>query len=147
MKTFTPSLGFLAVVLLFGTTALSAQSSAVTTSLAKAGRHLGTASGEAFTASGASVAASGQVVSGIAAVPVWMSGGVVKGSGHVLTALGEGTTQTGAAIGRGADKLWDFSTGDAASRPPMARERAVPPAPGIVRKPKDPSPAEAMRAR
>jgi hypothetical protein len=147
MKTFTQSLGSLAVVLLFGTTALSAQSSATTTSFTNAGHHASAASGEASAASGAAVTGSAQAVAGVAAVPVWMSGVVVTGSGEVLKTVGNSAVQAGKSTVHGAEKMWDFASGDVASRPPMARERAVPPAPAVVRKAKDPSPAEALQAK
>lgn len=146
MKILLPSIGSLAVVLLFGTTAMSAQSCAATKSLVDAGHHAGVASGEASAAGGASITASAQSVAGVAAVPVWMSGAVVEGGGNVLSALGGSTAHAGAAATHGAKKMWDFATGDAASRPALARERAVPPLPVVVRKPKDVSPAEALRS-
>ena len=147
MKIFTQSLGSFAVVLLWGTTALSAQSHAAKTSAANATHHAAAASGEAFTASGDSVTASAGAVSSIAAVPVWMSGAALTGSGNLLAAVGGATVHAGVAVAHGAEKMWDFATGDPACRPALARERAVPPLTMAGSKTKDCSPGEAMRAR
>jgi len=144
MKNLTRSLGLLAVVLLFGTAASVAQSTAAGTALAKAGHNSGAASREAIRASGASIVASAHAAAGLTAVPVWMSGVVITGSGQVITAVGDAAVLSGAAVTRDAVKLWDFANDDSGSRPPLARERAVPPAPTAVPK-KDPSPAEALR--
>ena len=76
-----------------------------------------------------------------------MLGTVVTGSGYVLTASGDVALLSGAAVRDDAGKLWDFASGDPASRPPIARERAVPPAPILALKAKDPTPAEALRMK
>lgn len=142
MKTLTQMVGSLALFLILGAASLSAQSCAVTRSLGNASTHAGNASGEVLAAGGASVVASAQVVSGAVAVPVWMGGNVVSASGEALQA-------GGSAVARGAEKLWDFASGDPAMRPTMQRERAVPQVPAAPAKPvsktKDPSPAEAAQ--
>ena len=142
MKTRTQIGGSIALFLIVGAASLSAQSCAVTRSLGNASTHAGKASGEMLASGGASVVASAQLVSGVVAVPVWMSGKVASASGEALQA-------GGSAVAQGAEKLWDFASGDPAMRPTMQRERAVPPVPAVPAKPvsktKDPSPAEAAQ--
>ena len=147
MKIQNRSIGFFAVALFLGATALSAQSQAAAHSFAGAGRHAGNASGEAITASGASVVGSGQMVSTVGAIPLWMTGKAVTGSGKVLSVVSDSAKRAGGSMERGAERMWDFSTDDNASRPSLARDRKLPPpAPITAGRLQDVSPAEAMRS-
>ena len=88
-----------------------------------------------------------RVVSGVAAVPVWMSGAVVGGSGAVVSAVGESMVKGGDAAMKGADDMWDFANGDSAKRPAPNREKGLPPRVTTPEKAKDPSPAEMLGAK
>ncbi len=156
MKTSLKSVFSLALVLIFGAVALSAQSCAAVDHVSKAATHSGAASGEASAAVVDSGAASGKVVTTVAAVPLWMSGAAVQGSGTVVNAVGTASAQAGAAIVKGAEKMWDTSTGDPAQRPALNRSVGLPaakpaaaPAPTPAPAPaahRDPSPADALPA-
>ena len=150
MNTFTRSFRSIGLVLLLGTVGLSAQSCAAVNTLGNASGHALNASGELAASGAASVKGSVQAGSAIVAVPVWMSGAAVSGVGALSSALGESATKVGEKTIEGGDKLWDFAADDAAQRPAMERNRAVPPAPAAAPaktsgKAKDPSPAEALK--
>lgn len=147
MKIEKRSIGFCAVALFLGATALSAQSQAAAHSFADSGWHAGNASGESVKASGASVVGSGQMVSNVAAVPLWLTGKTVMGRGKVLSTVSDSAKRAGGSMERGAEKMWDFSTDENAFRPSLAREHALPPiAPVTAGRTKDVTPAEAMRS-
>lgn len=79
-----------------------------------------------------------RLVSGVVAVPVWMSGGVSTGVGTSLK-------HSGKTAGRVATNLWDAATGDPAKRPALDRTIGLPKAKRFPTKAKDPSPAEALK--
>ena len=148
MKTITQSIRTLAVALVFGAASLSAQSCAAVGNFANASSHAVNASGEVLASGAASVAGSAQVGSAVVAIPVWMSGAAVNASGAVSSAVGDTAQKAGTAVAHGAEKLWDFASGDATQRPALDRSHAVvPPAAGMKPSAKsaDPSPAEALR--
>lgn len=147
MKTSLKSLLSVAMVLAFGAVALSAQSCAVVDHASNAAQLSAQASGEAVAAAGASVVGSAQVASGVAAVPVWVSGAAVASGGAVVVASGEAAARAGVATAKGADQLWDFATSDPAKRPALNREVGVPPAKAPASKPRDPTPAEALKTK
>lgn len=126
-----------------GALALSTKAFAETNAVDRALIQSGRASGEVVRAVGDSGSASVAIGSGIVAVPVWVSGQAVRGSGEVLTAVGGVSREAGKAAVDDAGKLWDFSTGPVAERPPLAREKAVPARKAAARL-ADPSPAQAM---
>lgn len=127
MKKHTKSLVTVAMVLGFGTLALSAQSGAATTHLSAAAGHSGAATKEVGKAGLASGEAGVKVVSGVAAVPVYVSGTALQAAGSVVTAVGNASTAAGETATEGAGEIWDFATGDPEKRPALSRERAVPP--------------------
>jgi hypothetical protein len=133
------SIRSLTLVLVLGATSLSAQSCAATNSFANASSHAINASGEVLAAGANSVAGSVQAGAAVVAVPVWMSGAVASGAGQLSTAVGDSAL-------KGGDKLWDFASGDPAQRPALDRNHPVtPPTSPAAAKPKDPSPAEALK--
>ena len=129
-----------AVLLVFGTTALSAQSCAAAGHVSNSAALSVAASGEALSAAGDSAKASLKVVSGVVAVPVMLSGAAIGGSGAVVASAG-------AAIKGDGEKMWDFATGDPAKRPTPNREKSVPPLKAAPVKAADPSPAEALKSK
>ncbi|QYM78822.1 hypothetical protein K0B96_16185 [Horticoccus luteus] len=144
-----------AMAALFGTVALSAQSCAAVNHVSNAAVASGTASKELVGATAESAKGAVKLASGVAAVPVWMSGAVVQSGGKVLAAVGDASAQGGEAAAEGAAKMWDFATSDDTARPPLDREAAVPPVkatesasvtPAKTTLPADPSPAEALKA-
>lgn len=148
MKTLTQSIRTIAVALTFGTAGLSAQSCAAVGNFANASSHAVNASGEVLASGAASVAGSAQVGSAVVAVPVWMSGAAVNAGGALSSAVGDTAQKAGTAVSHGAEKLWDFASGDSAQRPAMDRTHPVVPpltAPKPSAKAADPSPAEALR--
>ena len=145
MKTLSYSIRSLVLIFAVGSTALCAQSCAATGNFANASAHAVNASGEVLASGAASVAGSAQAASAVVAVPVWVAGSAVAGSGAVSTAVGETASKAGTAMTHGAGKLWDFASGDASERPTLDRARSVPPAPAPTAKAKDPSPAEALK--
>lgn len=139
MKKSLKYLSTLTVALTFGAVALSAQSSAAAGHASHAVTHSAAASGEALAAVGDSAASGVKVVSGIAAVPVWISGSIVGGVGAISTEAGKGAIE-------GGNKLWDFANGAPEERPHVNRERAVPPLKKRTNKPAaDPSPAMMLK--
>ena len=137
MKTTT--LLSLAVAVALTPLAALAQSTAASAHAANSLKHSAAASREALLAGGHSVAGSVRLVSGVAAVPVWMSGAVVNGIGTALTESGKATTEA-------ADKMWDAAHGDPAKRPALDREIGLPkPTKTAATTPRDPSPAEALK--
>jgi hypothetical protein len=144
MKNLTKLLSSCSVALILCVTSLSAQSCAAVNQFSKASTHALAASGEVSTAVGHSAAGSVRVVSGVAAVPVWMSGAVVAGSGAVVSAVGESMGKGGDAAMKGADDMWDFANGESTKRPVLNREKALPPRTTTPEKAKDPSPAEVL---
>jgi hypothetical protein len=148
MKNIIKSVVSLAVVLTWGTVALSAQSCAAVTHVSKAAGHSAAASGEIVAAGVESGAASVKVVSGVVAVPIFASGAVVASAGSLVASVGESAVAAGKTTAEGAEKLWDFATGDPAKRPAIDRTRAVPmPKPTAPSNPVDPSPAAAMKTK
>lgn len=150
-----------AMVALFGTVALSAQSCAAVNHVSNAAVASGTASKEMVAATAESAKGAVKLASGVAAVPVWMSGAVVQSGGKVLMAIGDASAQGGATATNGAGKMWDFATSDDSARPALDREAAMPPvkaapaalAPASTMAPTnaaapagDPSPVEALKA-
>lgn len=144
MKKLLKLFGSFSVALALGVTALSAQSCAATNQFSKASTHAIAASGEVSAAVGHSAAGSVRVVSGVAAVPLWMSGAVAAGSGAVVSAVGESMGKGGETTMKGADEMWDFANGDPAKRPALNRGKGLPPRKPASECPKDPSPAEAL---
>jgi hypothetical protein len=149
MKTLTQTFRYSGLVLLLGTVSLSAQSCAAVNTFGNASTHAVNASGEVLASGAASVKGSVEAASAVVAVPVWMSGAVVTAGGAVSSAVGDAASKGGESAMHGAEKLWDFSTGDASQRPMLDRDRGVPTAPAAIEKPsaraKDPSPAEALK--
>lgn len=147
MKTLAQSIRSIAVALTVGVAGLSAQSCAATNTFANASSHAVNASGEVLAAGADSVTGSVQVVSGAVAVPVWMSGAVINGSGELSKAVGKTAVKAGTATAHGAEKLWDFASGDPSQRPAMDQTHPVTPQPEkkSSAKAKDPSPAEALQ--
>ena len=132
MKTSLRQCLSLVATLCLGTVSLSAQSCA-----------------QASAAVAASAAGSIKIAASAVAVPLWMSGQVVAGSGAVVKAVGESASQAGQSAARGAEEVWDFATGDPEKRPALDRGLGVPPAkaapaPAPV---KDPPPAAALPAK
>ena len=127
----------LAAALLFAPLAVFAQSEAASAHAALALKDSGRASAESVAAAAHASVGSFRLVSGVAAVPVWMSGATLASAGQVSTQLGKDS-------GRAAQELWDFATGDAAKRPPLNREVGLPKKEAASLKPRDPAPAEAL---
>jgi hypothetical protein len=145
MKPNSParSLACFAVALLLAPLAAPAQSEAASANVSAAATASGTASAQTVAAAAHASVGSFRLVSGIAAVPVWMSGTVSTGAGRVSTQIGKDSVRAGT-------ELWDFATGEPAKRPPLARDIAIPKketatATAAVAKPRDPSPAEALK--
>ena len=147
MKNLTKNLVTVAMVLGLGTIAMSAQSCAAVNHASNAVGHSMAASGEVAAAGAESGAALVKTAAGVVAVPVMLSGAAVATGGSVVAAVGESSVAAGEETLFGGAKLWDFASGgDAASRPPMQRERAVPTKKAAAL-PKDLSPAEAVKAK
>jgi hypothetical protein len=148
MKTSTKTLVSFAMVLSWGTLALSAQSCAATSNISAAAGHSAAASKEMVKAAGHSGAASVKVVSGVVAVPVFVSGAAIATTGSIVSAVGESAAAAGKTTTEVAEKLWDSSTRDPAKRPPLDRDHAVPPAKKITAaKPLDPAPGAMLKAK
>jgi hypothetical protein len=90
-------------------------------------RHLLLSAGHSF-------AGSVRLVSGVVAVPVWMSGGISTGVGASVK-----------HSGKTANSLWDAVTGDPAKSPPLDRKIGLPKLKKSAGRPKDLSPAEALK--
>ena len=135
------ALASFAAALLLAPLAVHAQSTAASTHVSAAVTASGTASAEAVAAAAHATVGSFRLVSGIAAVPVWMSGAA-------STAVGRVSTQIGKDSARASADLWDFATGEPGKRPPLDRAVALPQKKEIaaVAKPRDPSPAEALKS-
>lgn len=147
MKTPLKLIARFAVVLVFGTTALSAQSCAAAGHVSNAVTLSGRASGEALSAVGDSAKGSLKVASGIVAVPVMLSGVAVGGSGALVAGVGVVSAEVGRSVANDGKKLWDFASGEPDKRPALNRERSVPPLKKVPATPVDPSPAEALKAQ
>lgn len=97
-----------------------------------AASHAAQASGELVAASAAAAGSGLRLVSGIAAVPLWLSGNIAIASGELTTEVAEG--------------LWDLSMNNSKPRPELHREIGLPAAPAPrPEKTKDLSPAEALK--
>lgn len=136
MKT-NSTLLFALVVALTPMAAL-AQSASASTNLGNSVSHSAAASREILLAGSNAVAGSVKLTAGAFAVPVWMSGAVVTGVGDALT-------HGGTAASTAADKMWDAATGDPDQRPALNREIALPKPQKTAARPKDPSPADALK--
>jgi len=145
MKNYLNHLTAFAVFSMLGTAALSAQSCAAVDHVSNSVALSGAASREALGAVGESAKGSVKVASAVLAVPVWMSGAVVTGSGAAVSAVGEASAQAGAVATKGADKMWDFATGESAARPALDRELALPSSSTTTKHVIDPTPAEALK--
>lgn len=152
MKNSLKSLLSFAVALTFGAALLSAQSCAAVDHVSAAAQHSVAASGEASGAVVESGVASGKALAGAAAVPVWMSGAVVQGSGAVATSIGQASSEAGRGLTTGAAAMWDSASGDPAKRPALNRTVGVPAAPAttapapVPAARKDPPPSEALKS-
>jgi hypothetical protein len=147
MKTPTKTLVSFAMVLSWGTLALSAQSTAAPSHVSAAFGHSAAASKEIVKAVGHSGAASVNVVSGIVAMPVFVSGAVMGATGFIVSVVGESAAAAGKTTTEAAEALWDSSTGDPAKRPPLNRDRAVPAKKITSAKPIDPAPGAMLKAK
>ena len=137
MKNRSHLLKSFAVALLFAPLAVFAQSDAASAHAAHALKDSGRASAESVAVAAHASVGSFRLVSGVAAVPVWLSGATLASAGQVSTQLGKDSA-------RAAQDLWDFATGEPAKRPPLNREVGLPKKESISAKSHDPSPAEAL---
>ena len=148
MKTATKMYVSVAVVLSWGTVALSGQSTAASHHVSAAAAHSGAASAEVAKASAHSGAASAEVFGDVIALPVFISGVAIASAGSVVSAVGDSAVSAGNATTGIAEKVWDSSTGDPAKRPAINRERAVPASKKITAvKPVDPAPGVMLKAK
>mgnify|MGYP001582678428 CR=1 FL=1 len=128
----------LAAIVTCTTSSAHAQSKAVSADAANSVKHSAAIPRHLLHAGGHSLAGSVRLVSGVIAVPVWMSGGVSTGVGTSLK-------QSGKTAGRTATNLWDAATGDPAQRPALDRKIGLPKLKKPAGRPKDPSPADALK--
>lgn len=148
MKRATKIYVSLAVVLSWGTLALSAQSTAASHHVSAAAAHSGAASAELAKAGVQSGAASAEIVADVIAVPVFISGVAITSAGSIVSAVGDSAVAAGNATTGIAEKVWDSSTGDPAKRPVLNRERVVPAAKKITAvKPVDPAPGVKLKGK
>ena len=146
MKLPRSSCALLGLVLVSASPCLRAQDSAPAEHARHAAHLSASASGQAVNASGHLAAGSTQAVSAVAAVPVRAGASALATTGASVAGVGASSAAAGAALGRGAQALWDFASGDPACRPALDRARSVPPAkaaPPVARR--DPPPSEALR--
>jgi hypothetical protein len=129
----TTLLSLAAVVSLTSLPAL-AQSKPVSVDAAKSVKHSAAVPRHLLLSAGHSFAGSVRLVSGVVAVPVWMSGGISTGVGASVT-----------HSGKTANSLWDAVTGDPAKSPPLDRKIGLPKLKKSAGRPKDLSPAEALK--
>lgn len=115
-----------------------AQSKPVSAHVAKSAKHSVAIPRHLLHAGGHSLAGSVRMVSGVAAVPVWMIGGVSTGVGTSLK-------HSGKAAGQTANTMWDSATGDPAKRPALDRNIGLPKLKKPATRRHDPSPAEALK--
>ncbi len=138
-----PRLSFsFASAFLLGASALFGQSCAAVAPLNQASANAGASIAHGSMAAGNSVVAAGKITSGVVAVPLWMSGAVAVGSGKAVAAIGDSTAHSGEAATEGANRLWDFSSGEATQRPALDRTRGVPPVVRAEPRAPDPAPAD-----
>ena len=148
MKTATKMYALVAVLLSWGTIALSAQSTAASHHVSAAAAHSGAASAEVAKAGIQSGAASAEVIGDVIAVPVFISGTAIASAGSIVSAVGESAVAAGNATTGIAERVWDSSTGDPAKRPVLNRDRAVPPSKKITAaKPVDPAPGAMLKTK
>ncbi len=108
-------------------------------------KHSAAAPHELLLAGGHSLAGSVRLVSGVVAVPVWMSGAVATGSGVISTDIGGSLKQSGKATRKAANTMWDAATGDPAPRPALDHNIGLPRLEKSALRPRDLSPAEAIK--
>jgi hypothetical protein len=136
-----------ALLLLLGIGAFSSQSCVAAGHISQAVVLSGNASAESVRAVGESAQGSVQVVSGFSAIPVYLSGAVLAGSGNLVASAALASAEMGAELSRGGKALWDFATSDPAARPALDRQRSVPPLKNqAAPRPSDPPPGVAMKA-
>jgi hypothetical protein len=145
MKIFPTRQIHCALLLLLGIGAFSSQSCVAAGHISQAVVLSGNASVESVRAVGES--AQGSVVSGFTAIPVYLSGAVLAGSGNLVASAALASAEMGAELSRGGKALWDFATSDPAVRPALDRQRSVPPLKNQgAPRPIDPPPGVAMKA-
>jgi hypothetical protein len=115
-----------------------AQSKAVSDDAAKSVKHSVAVPRHLLLSAGHSFAGSIRLSSSVVAVPIWMSGGLSTGVGTSLKHSGKTATKA-------ANNLWDAATGDPAKRPVLNRKIGLPKLKKSAGRPKDPSPAEALK--
>jgi hypothetical protein len=115
--------------------------------LSQAAALSGAASVEALGAVGDSVEMGVRASAAVGAAPVMLSGAALAGSGAIVGSIAAATTDLGGALFGGGQELWDFAGSDPARRPPLNRERSVPPLKKPTAAPVDPSPAVAMKIK
>lgn len=142
MKTFPTRILSLSAALALTGTPLLAHSGAVSQHVSNAATHSAAASGQAIAGSGEVAVAALKTTSGAAAIAFWTAGTAVSGAGTVVGAIGNSTAHAGGTVAQGAEKMWDFASGDPARRPTVNRERSVPPLKQTVRR--DPPPSEML---
>ena len=136
-----------ALGLILGIGAVTSQSCAAAGHLSQAVVLSGNASGESVRAVGVSAQGSVQVLSGVAAIPVFLSGAALAGSGNLVASVALASAEMGAELSRGGKAMWDFATSDPAARPALDRQRSVPPLKNqAAPRPVDPPPGVAMKA-